>query len=95
MDSFCVSRLTTASFSCTQSRDPLQLRYGTPNPEVSSCFHHDVSFSPEPAYSHVIRAIYGLSYETFEVTGPQMVLTMKLTTFAWNVWDGRRPVEVS
>jgi hypothetical protein len=23
-----------------------------------------------------------------------MVLVMKLTTFAWNVWDGRRPVEV-
>ena len=45
-------------------------------------------------FSHVIRAIYGLSYETFEVTGPQMVLTMKLTTYAWNVWDGRRPVEV-
>jgi hypothetical protein len=29
-----------------------------------------------------------------EVTGPQMVLTMKLTTFAWNVYDGRRKVEV-
>ncbi|KAG6833590.1 hypothetical protein H0H87_004217 [Tephrocybe sp. NHM501043] len=40
--------------------------------------------------NHVIRAIYGLSYETMEITGPQMVLTMKLTTFAWNVWDGRR-----
>jgi lysophospholipid acyltransferase len=39
--------------------------------------------------NHVIRAFYNLSYETFEVTGPQMVLTMKLTTFAWNVWDGR------
>jgi hypothetical protein len=38
--------------------------------------------------------IYGLSYETFEITGPQMVLIMKLTTFAWNVWDGRRPIEV-
>ncbi|KAF8632427.1 hypothetical protein AX17_004868 [Amanita inopinata Kibby_2008] len=43
--------------------------------------------------NHTIRAIYGLSYETMEVTGPQMVLTMKLTTFAWNVWDGRRPTE--
>ncbi|KAF8897151.1 MBOAT, membrane-bound O-acyltransferase family-domain-containing protein [Infundibulicybe gibba] len=43
--------------------------------------------------NHVIRAIYQLSYETMEVTGPQMVLTMKLTTFAWNVWDGRRPTE--
>jgi len=29
-----------------------------------------------------------------EVTGPQMVLTMKLTTFAWNVYDGRRKTEV-
>ena len=29
-----------------------------------------------------------------EVTGPQMVLTMKLTTFAWNVHDGRQKVEV-
>lgn len=44
--------------------------------------------------SHVIRAVYEYSYETIEVTGPQMVLTMKLTTFAWNVWDGRRPTEV-
>ena len=44
--------------------------------------------------SHVIRVVYGLSYETIEVTGPQMVLTMKLTTFAWNVYDGRRPQEV-
>ncbi|KAJ7477135.1 endoplasmic reticulum protein [Mycena galericulata] len=41
--------------------------------------------------NHVIRSIYELSYETLEVTGPQMVLTMKLTTFAWNVYDGRRP----
>ncbi|TFK96340.1 MBOAT, membrane-bound O-acyltransferase family-domain-containing protein [Pterulicium gracile] len=43
--------------------------------------------------NHAIRAIYGLSYETTEITGPQMVLTMKLTTFAWNVYDGRRPAE--
>ncbi|KIJ19826.1 hypothetical protein PAXINDRAFT_125984 [Paxillus involutus ATCC 200175] len=43
--------------------------------------------------NHIIRAVYGLSYETFEITGPQMVLTMKLTTFAWNVFDGRRPAE--
>ena len=44
--------------------------------------------------SHVIRAVYEFSYETIEVTGPQMVLAMKLTTFAWNVWDSRRPTEV-
>ncbi|KAF9004795.1 endoplasmic reticulum protein [Cyathus striatus] len=43
--------------------------------------------------NHVIRAVYGFSYETMEVTGPQMVLTMKLTTFAWNVFDGRRKAE--
>ncbi|KAI0698596.1 MBOAT, membrane-bound O-acyltransferase family-domain-containing protein [Cytidiella melzeri] len=43
--------------------------------------------------NHVIRAIFEFSYETMEVTGPQMVLVMKLTTFAWNVQDGRRPSE--
>ncbi|PPR01662.1 hypothetical protein CVT26_013103 [Gymnopilus dilepis] len=43
--------------------------------------------------NHVIRVIYGFSYETMEVTSPQMVLTMKLTTFAWNVYDGRRKAE--
>lgn len=41
--------------------------------------------------SHIIRAVRDTSYDTMDVTGPQMVLTMKLTTFAWNVWDGRRP----
>lgn len=44
--------------------------------------------------SHIIRAVYDLGYETIEITGPQMVLVMKLTTFAWNVYDGQRPVEV-
>ncbi|OJA12673.1 hypothetical protein AZE42_10144 [Rhizopogon vesiculosus] len=39
--------------------------------------------------NHIIRAFFNLSYETVEVTGPQMVLAMKLTTFAWNVYDGR------
>ena len=41
-----------------------------------------------------MRALLNQSYETYEITGPQMVLTMKLTTFAWNVYDGRRPKEV-
>ena len=44
--------------------------------------------------SHVIRTFDESGYETIEISGPQMVLTMKLTTFAWNVWDGRRPSEV-
>ena len=44
--------------------------------------------------SHVVRTFNEAGYETIEISGPQMVLTMKLTTFAWNVWDGRRPVEV-
>ncbi|KAF9649614.1 MBOAT-domain-containing protein [Thelephora ganbajun] len=43
--------------------------------------------------NHIIRAFFDLSYETVEVTGPQMVLVMKLTTFAWNVYDGRRSAE--
>jgi hypothetical protein len=44
--------------------------------------------------SHIYRAFYEISGSTFEITGPQMVLTMKLTTFAWNVHDGRQPLEV-
>lgn len=49
----------------------------------------------ENSNSHIIRVLFNFSYETMEVTGPQMVLVMKLTTFAWNVHDGRRPAEVS
>lgn len=30
-----------------------------------------------------------------EITFTQMVLVMNLTTFAWNVHDGRRKIEVS
>ncbi|RPD66689.1 MBOAT-domain-containing protein [Lentinus tigrinus ALCF2SS1-7] len=43
--------------------------------------------------SHIIRTFAEAGYETIEISGPQMVLTMKLTTFAWNIWDGRRPTE--
>ena len=45
-------------------------------------------------FSHAYRAFYDIPFETVEITGPRMVLTMKLTTFAWNVWDGQRAVEV-
>lgn len=55
---------------------------------------HNAPYINNFSISHIIRAVYGFSYETMEVTGPQMVLTMKLTTFAWNVYDGRRKVEV-
>jgi hypothetical protein len=70
-----------------------QRRNGTSDSQVSPS---STSFSSIliSICSHVIRAVYGFSYETMEVTGPQMVLTMKLTTFAWNVWDGRRKSEV-
>ncbi|KAI0303083.1 MBOAT, membrane-bound O-acyltransferase family-domain-containing protein [Russula brevipes] len=44
--------------------------------------------------NHIERAIYGDPFDgSYNITGPQMVLVMKLTTFAWNVWDGRRPVK--
>ncbi|KAI0650143.1 MBOAT-domain-containing protein [Trametes meyenii] len=45
--------------------------------------------------NHIIRTLdqYAGGYESIEISGPQMVLTMKLTTFAWNVFDGRRPAE--
>ena len=44
--------------------------------------------------NHIIRAVNNVGYETIEITGAQMVLTMKLTTFAWNIYDGRRPAAV-
>ena len=47
--------------------------------------------------SHVNRVVdefSGRSFETMEAVGPQMVLSMKMITFAWNVYDGRRKVEV-
>ncbi|KAF7313476.1 hypothetical protein HMN09_00503500 [Mycena chlorophos] len=43
--------------------------------------------------NHIIRLRNNFSYETLEVTSPQMVLVMKLTTFGWNVYDGRRTEE--
>ncbi|KAI0269304.1 MBOAT, membrane-bound O-acyltransferase family-domain-containing protein [Gloeopeniophorella convolvens] len=44
--------------------------------------------------NHIERAIWGDPFDgSYNITGPQMVLVMKLTTFAWNVWDGRRPAE--
>ncbi|KAG8958087.1 lysophospholipid acyltransferase [Tulasnella sp. 419] len=41
--------------------------------------------------SHVYRMQY--PSDVVEISGAQMVLTMKLTTFAWNVHDGRQPAE--
>ncbi|KAH9813338.1 membrane bound O-acyltransferase protein [Melampsora americana] len=39
-------------------------------------------------YNHAKRIIWKIPYETVEITGAQMVLVMKLATFAWNVYDG-------
>jgi len=45
-------------------------------------------------WNHVDRALHGDPFDgSYNITGPQMVLVMKLTTFAWNAWDGRRPAE--
>ena len=48
----------------------------------------------ESHVNRVVDKVSGRSYETMEVVGPQMVLTMKMITFAWNVYDGRRKIEV-
>lgn len=44
--------------------------------------------------NHIYRNIANLSTDIIEITGPQMVLTMKLIMFAWNVEDGRTPVRL-
>ncbi|WWC70084.1 uncharacterized protein I206_104030 [Kwoniella pini CBS 10737] len=44
-------------------------------------------------YNHIHRHLIGTSASAIEITGSQMVLAMKLTTFAWNVYDGQQKVE--
>lgn len=69
-----------------------QSGHGSPHNKVgSSSFHLASLLIP---VSHLYRAFFEISLDTFEITGPQMVLTMKLSTFAWNVYDGRQPTEV-
>ena len=43
---------------------------------------------------HIERAVQNHSYETVVMSGPLMVLTLKLSSFAWNIFDGRRPESV-
>jgi hypothetical protein len=45
--------------------------------------------------SHIYRAFAHIPLSTIEITGSQMVLAMKLITFAWNVEDGRHKHEVT
>ena len=51
-------------------------------------------FFCESNVNRVVDEFSGRSYETMEIIGPQMVWTMKMITFGWNVYDGRRKVEV-
>lgn len=44
--------------------------------------------------SHLNRELRRVPVTTIEISGSQMVLVMKLTTFAWNVHDGRQSIEV-
>ncbi|WVR06969.1 hypothetical protein IAU60_004005 [Kwoniella sp. DSM 27419] len=44
-------------------------------------------------FNHIKRNWEGMPATTIEITGSQMVLAMKLTTFAWNVHDGRQRTE--
>lgn len=45
-------------------------------------------------FNHIKRSVLGLPASTIEITGSQMVLVMKLSTFAWNIHDGKRKEEV-
>ncbi|KAF2076730.1 hypothetical protein CYY_001987 [Polysphondylium violaceum] len=41
--------------------------------------------------SHIYRMMNDYMGWTLDYTGPQMILTLKLTSFAWNLYDGSRP----
>lgn len=45
--------------------------------------------------NYAIRYLRAQTHETMVITGPQMVLTLKLRKFGWNVYDGRRPVQMA
>ncbi|SCV72442.1 BQ2448_3979 [Microbotryum intermedium] len=45
------------------------------------------------AVNHVIRHFEKTGIETIEITGSQMVLCMKLISFAWSVYDGQQPID--
>ncbi|CAG8601371.1 12798_t:CDS:10 [Ambispora leptoticha] len=45
--------------------------------------------------SHIYRQLSRTSSDKFDLTGPQMILVIKLTTFAYNVYDGQKPTQVS
>ncbi|CAG8617313.1 4076_t:CDS:2 [Paraglomus brasilianum] len=43
--------------------------------------------------SHIYRQLYRISYDRFDISGPQMILVTKLTSFAFNVYDGQRSIK--
>ncbi|WWD17220.1 hypothetical protein CI109_101658 [Kwoniella shandongensis] len=44
-------------------------------------------------FNHISRHVLSIPATTIEITGTQMVLVMKLSTFAWNIHDGRQNPE--
>lgn len=52
----------------------------------------DVIADPVPhPHSHIIRHFDKTDISVIEITGSQMVLVMKLISFAWSVHDGQQP----
>ncbi|KAK8864477.1 hypothetical protein IAR55_001727 [Kwoniella newhampshirensis] len=45
-------------------------------------------------FNHIRRHLLAIPATAIEITGTQMVLVMKLSTFAWNVHDGRGKAEL-
>eukprot|EP01117_Protostelium_nocturnum_P010151 TRINITY_DN3622_c0_g1_i2.p1 TRINITY_DN3622_c0_g1~~TRINITY_DN3622_c0_g1_i2.p1 ORF type:complete len:274 (+),score=68.77 TRINITY_DN3622_c0_g1_i2:80-901(+) len=39
-------------------------------------------------WNHINRQFWGVDPDSMEITGTQMVLVMKLSSYAWNVYDG-------
>jgi MBOAT, membrane-bound O-acyltransferase family len=79
--------------------DSLWLHDGLVGAQVRQVLQLSVSFSVQCSrpkssmrVSHIYRYVANIPLSTIEITGAQMVLTMKLTTFAWNLYDGQRPI---
>lgn len=63
------------------------------SPSCSSRRIESAKLTLPSAHSHVLRHLDDTPLTTIEVTGSQMVLCMKLISFAWSVYDGTRPLE--
>lgn len=59
-----------------------------------ACFHPYLTFKSYSCSSHIYRMMTDYMGWTMDFTAPQMLLTLKLTTMAFDFYDAGQPEEV-